>query len=125
MPPKTPSIGNPLSHLRVLLIPQSITSPANSRLNSSTLHSLRSHLKCRIGYALTAPQVAGAISQTNLFDYRDKGGRTVNLGPPVSSGEVHVSGEEEVVSARSPRGTVCDQRLCLWEVMLMSTIRDR
>jgi hypothetical protein len=53
------------------------------------------------------PQVAGAISQTNVFDYRDKGDRTVGVGAPVSSVEVHLSGEEGIVGSKAPVGTVC------------------
>ena len=104
IPAKTPS-STQLSHLRVLLIPQSISAEKTSRLSSSTLHSLRTLLKCRIGYALTAPLVAGALSQTNVFDYRDKG-KVVGVGPPVSSVEVHLTGEEEVVGSKKPVGTV-------------------
>jgi hypothetical protein len=106
MPAKQPSSATPLSHLRVLLIPQSTTSPASTRLSSSTLHTLRTLLKCRIGYALTAPHVAGAISQTNIFDYREKAGNVVCVGAPLSSVEVHLSGEEDVVGTRAPKGTV-------------------
>ncbi|KIW68331.1 hypothetical protein PV04_04284 [Phialophora macrospora] len=106
MPAKQPSSTTPLSHLRVLLIPQSTTAPASTRLSSSTLHTLRTLLKCRIGYALTAPHVAGAISQTNIFDYREKGGDVVGVGAPLSSVEVHLSGEEDVMGTRAPKGTL-------------------
>ncbi len=106
VPVKNAVEGDPLSHLRVLLVPQSMSSPAGERLSSATLHSLRTLLKVRIGYALTTPQVAGAISQTNIFDYRDKG-RVVGVGAPISSVELHLIGEEEVVGGRNPKGQVC------------------
>jgi hypothetical protein len=106
MPGKTPSAANPLSHLRVLLIPQSVSAPKSSRLDSSTIHALRTHLKCRVGYALTASHVAGAISQTNVFDYRDKGPKVISVGAPLGSVEVHLMGDEGVVGGRAPRGVV-------------------
>jgi hypothetical protein len=111
MPSKAAS-STPLSHLRVLLIPQSTTLPRSSRLSSKTLHTLRTMLKTRIGYALTAPQVAGSVTQTNIFDYRDKGNAVV-VGAPVSSVEINLAGDEEGMGRRSPRGTVCRAFLVL------------
>ncbi|KIX09245.1 uncharacterized protein Z518_00324 [Rhinocladiella mackenziei CBS 650.93] len=94
-----------LSKLRILLIPQSTTLASATHLSSSTLHTLRTHLKCRIGYALTTPSVAGAIAQTNILDYRDKGSK-VCVGGPLSSVEVHLSGDEGVMGTHTPRGTI-------------------
>jgi hypothetical protein len=62
-------------------------------------------LGVRIGYALTAPKVAGAISQTMVHDYRDHG-EDVNVGPPVGSVEVHVTGEEGELDSSTPKGKV-------------------
>ncbi|EXJ70038.1 uncharacterized protein A1O5_07111 [Cladophialophora psammophila CBS 110553] len=104
LPTKQATSAHALSHLRVLLIPQSSTAPASTRLSSSTLHSIRTHLKCRIGYALTSPSVAGAIAQTNIFDYRDKGLKVCCVGAPLSSVEVNLTGEEHVMGSRTPRG---------------------
>ncbi|KIW79660.1 hypothetical protein Z517_06274 [Fonsecaea pedrosoi CBS 271.37] len=104
LPTKQTSTSDSLSHLRVLLIPQSITAAVSTRLSSSTLHSIRTHLKCRIGYALTSPFVAGAIAQTNIFDYRDKGDKVCCVGAPLSSVEVNLTGEEPVMGSRTPRG---------------------
>ncbi|KIW92542.1 uncharacterized protein Z519_06389 [Cladophialophora bantiana CBS 173.52] len=104
LPTKQATAADALSHLRVLLIPQASTAPASTRLSSSTLHSIRTHLKCRIGYALTSPSVAGAIAQTNIFDYRDKGPKVCCVGAPLSSVEVNLTGEEHVMGSRTPRG---------------------
>lgn len=107
LPTKTTStLSSSLAKLRLLLIPQSTTLPATTRLSSSTLHALRSHLQCRIGYALTTPLVAGAVAQTNILDYRDKGGR-VCVGAPLSSVEVSLSGDESAMDTHTPRGKVC------------------
>lgn len=96
--------ASPLSHLRLLLIPQSTTSKSN--LSSSILHTLRLYLKSRVGYALTTPSVAGAVAQTNILDYRDKGSKSC-VGAPLSSVEVHLAGDEEGMGKSTPRGTVC------------------
>jgi hypothetical protein len=100
------SSASPLSRLRVLLIPQSTYhTTLEIRLTSANLHTLRTHLKCRIGYALTTPYVAGAVAQTNILDYRDKG-LAVCVGPPLSSVEVNLSGEEKEMGSPNPKGTV-------------------
>ncbi|KAK6384695.1 hypothetical protein LTS17_002258 [Exophiala oligosperma] len=103
--PSDPSGPLPLSKLRALFIPQSASSPTKTRLSSSTLHTLRTHLHTRIGYALTAPFVAGAIAQTNILDYRDKG-RQVCVGAPMSSVELSLAGEEDVMGTHTPKGTL-------------------
>ena len=62
-------------------------------------------LGARVGYALTTPQVAGAVCQTNVFDYRQTD--TFNLfGPPLSSVEINLTGDEERVSKQDPHGKV-------------------
>ncbi|KAI9829669.1 MAG: hypothetical protein M1819_006040 [Sarea resinae] len=55
--------------LRLLLISERAQSDAPA-LSSSTLSDLRIFTSARVIYALTAPRVAGAIAQTQLFDYR-------------------------------------------------------
>lgn len=98
--------GQPaLRKLRLLLIPQPAAPAPQIRLASSALHTLRTHLHARIGYALTTPFVAGAIAQTNVLDYRDKGPR-VCVGAPLSSVEVNLTGEEDVMGSNNPKGLV-------------------
>lgn len=108
--PSSSSSSDPLSHLRVLLVPQSSSSAnstdaASARLSSATLHTLRTHFTARVGYAMTSSAVAGAIAQTNILDYRDKGGK-VCVGAPLSSVEVNLVGEEDIMATRTPKGTV-------------------
>ncbi|EXJ93488.1 hypothetical protein A1O1_01880 [Capronia coronata CBS 617.96] len=106
MPAKSAvTLSSSLARLRVLLIPQSTTLPANTRLSSATLHTLRTHLQCRIGYALTTPLVAGAVAQTNILDYRDKGDN-VCVGAPLSSVEISLSGDESAMDSHTPRGKI-------------------
>ena len=99
-----------LMKLRLFLIGQ----PANSKtkLDSKTLDELRVDLGTRVGYALTAGKVAGAVAQTNIADYRDKKG-VVCVGPPLGSVEVHLKGDEEKMGTPTPSGTVrCHSTLC-------------
>ncbi|KIV92299.1 hypothetical protein PV10_06751 [Exophiala mesophila] len=99
-----------LSNLRAVFIPQhipgdtSVTSSSSSRLTSSDLSTLRLTLTARVGYALTTPLVAGAVTQTNILDYRDKGKDVVMVGAPLSSVEIHLEGEEEFVGTQKPSG---------------------
>ncbi|KAK0739772.1 hypothetical protein B0T21DRAFT_382730 [Apiosordaria backusii] len=55
-----------------------------ARLTGEQLNDLRLYTGARVAYALTAAKVAGAVSQTNVYDYR--GGE--HFGPPVASVEV-------------------------------------
>lgn len=104
MPVKRPVVAlSSLSKLRLLLIGQS--SAQRTRLSSSTLHELRMILGVRVAYALTAPKVAGAVCQTMIQDYRDQG-EAVNMGPPLGSVEVHVTGAEEELGVSMPKGKV-------------------
>jgi hypothetical protein len=104
MPSARPTMSlSSLSKLRLLLIGQSPTS--RTKLSSSTLHELRMILGVKVGYALTTPKVAGAVSQTMVHDYRDHG-EAVNVGPPVGSVEVHVTGDEGELDNSTPKGKV-------------------
>ena len=61
-------------------------------LTSKQLSDLRVYTGAYIIHALTAPTVAGAISQTNIFDYRiaddSHTDSPVHYGPPLSSIEI-------------------------------------
>ncbi|KAI9676366.1 MAG: hypothetical protein M1817_000523 [Caeruleum heppii] len=73
--------------LRLIMISHRAQSNA-PRLSSSTLSDLRIFTGARITYALTAKEVAGAVTQTNPYDYRVRGGETAHLGTPVGSVEI-------------------------------------
>ena len=51
--------------------------------------------------------MAGAVSQTNILDYRDKG-LVSNVGIPLTSVEIYLTGEEEggALEGERPRGKV-------------------
>jgi hypothetical protein len=94
-----------LSKLRLLFVAHRAGDRKSPKLQSSVLADLRMILGARIGYALTIPQVAGAVCQTNVFDYRQTEGFN-RFGPPLSSVEVYLTGHEERVSKQEPRGKV-------------------
>ena len=94
-----------LSKLRLLFVAYRGGDHKSPKLQSSDLADLRMLLGMRTGYALTTRQVAGAVCQTNVFDYRQTDGFN-RFGPPLSSVEVHLTGDEERVSKQDPRGKV-------------------
>jgi len=59
-------------------------------LSAETLSDLRIYLGARIIYALTAPKVAGAVTQTGIYDYRIDDGteKYSHFGVPVTSVEI-------------------------------------
>jgi hypothetical protein len=94
-----------LSKLRLLFVAHRAGDRMSPKLKSSVLTDLRMLLGARIGYALTTHQVAGALCQTNIFDYRQTAGFN-RFGPPLSSVEIYLTGNEEHVSKPDPRGKV-------------------
>jgi hypothetical protein len=94
-----------LSKLRLLFVAHRAGERKSPKLQSSVLADLRMLLGARVGYALTTRQVAGAVCQTNVLDYRETEGFN-RFGPPLSSVEVNLAGDEEHVSKQDPRGKV-------------------
>ncbi|KKK26706.1 hypothetical protein ARAM_001458 [Aspergillus rambellii] len=76
-----------LSRLRLLCISHRIDGDSEGQLDYEQLTDLRVFTGARVVYALAAPGVAGAISQTNIFDYRRFQGPS-HFGAPLSSVEV-------------------------------------
>lgn len=76
-------------------------------LTSTMLSDLRIFTRARIIYALTTAKVAGAVAQTNVFDYRrDDGTGHSHFGIPLSSVEVKLLslGNDADVGAQEPQG---------------------
>ncbi|EAW12678.1 uncharacterized protein ACLA_011050 [Aspergillus clavatus NRRL 1] len=80
-----------LEKLRLLCISQRVDADPAVRLTSAQLTDFRVFLGARVVYALTGPGVAGAVSQTNVFDYRRFPGPS-HFGAPLSSVEVLLTG---------------------------------
>lgn len=85
------------TQLKTLYIEQPASTAASARITSATLSSLRLLLGARVSLALTAEEVAGAVAQSNVLDYRDKG-EVCCVGPPVGSLEISLAGQESEMS---------------------------
>lgn len=83
-------LGTPPSKLRIVFVSEraGLNTPP---LSSEDLSDLRIYTKSRVVYALTAAKVAGAVAQTNVYDYR-RGTTPLNkhshFGVPLSSVEI-------------------------------------
>jgi hypothetical protein len=90
--PTRAAIGTTPGKLRLLFVSEraGLNTPP---LSSDDLSDLRIYTKARVVYALTASKVAGAVAQTNIYDYR-RGTTAPNkhshFGIPLSSVELKV-----------------------------------
>ncbi|KAM5471992.1 hypothetical protein MauCBS54593_003399 [Microsporum audouinii] len=76
-----------LKNLRLLLISHRAEGDRNNQLTSDQLTDFRIMTGVRIAYALTTAKVAGAVCQTNPYDYRRQRGFN-HFGPPLNSVEL-------------------------------------
>lgn len=85
-----PSLGVIPRKLRLVFVAEQ-AGLNKASLNSIELSHLRVFTGARFGYALTASKVAGAISQTAIYDYRvdDVVGHRPHFGSPLSSVEIY------------------------------------
>ncbi|POS88033.1 hypothetical protein EPUL_000641, partial [Erysiphe pulchra] len=89
-----PIIGNAPGKLRLIYISSLVG--VDKPISSLILSDLRIFIKSRIIYALTAPQVAGAVSQTGVFDYRlGELPNMAHFGAPVTSLELYFQDKGE------------------------------
>lgn len=83
-----PALGTDPSKLRLVFTSERVKGES-APLSSAQLADLRVFLGARIAYALTAAKVAGAVSQTWIFDYRvSDEGIYSHFGAPTVSTEV-------------------------------------
>jgi hypothetical protein len=88
--PTRASVGTSPGKLRLLFVSER-AGQNTPPLSSEDLSDLRIYTKARVIYALTAAKVAGAVAQTNIYDYRrgvTPGNKHSHFGVPVSSIEV-------------------------------------
>ncbi|KAF2191833.1 hypothetical protein K469DRAFT_556422 [Zopfia rhizophila CBS 207.26] len=88
--PTRASIGTTPGKLRLVFVSEraGLNTPP---LSSNDLSDLRIYTKARVIYALTAAQVAGAVAQTNIYDYRrgvTPANKHSHFGVPLSCVEV-------------------------------------
>ena len=93
--------------LRLVAINHDAVQSKQEPLAATIIEDLRMLLGARVAHALTSTQVAGAICQTNIFDYRDQGSAgTHRFGPPLSSVEIKLIQEKGEVDDEKPAGHV-------------------
>lgn len=103
-------------------------------LTSTMLSDLRIFTRSRICYALTVPHVAGAVAQTNVFDYRRVDGSSHgHFGVPLSCVEVKLMNREndQMVSGNEPMGklkvigpAVASGKKCQVDLEVKAKIRE-
>lgn len=98
----SPTAELSLDRLRLLFISHRTDMDVQNQLTSEQLTDLRVFLGARVVYALTDANVAGAIAQTNAYDYRRESGPS-HFGPPLSSVEVKLTGVKEGSGSGSAR----------------------
>lgn len=92
--------------LRLILTSHRLNA-ASPPLSSTMLSDLRMATGARICYALTAAQVAGAVSQTNVFDYRVEDSEPAHFGVPISSVELKLANQDDgKVAGNEPEGEI-------------------
>lgn len=84
-----PIIGTTQGKLRLIYVSEQVGAPSTP-LSAEVLSDLRIYTGARTIYALTSAKVAGAVTQTGLYDYRVDAGteKYSHFGPPVTSVEV-------------------------------------
>ena len=100
-------------------------------LTSHQLSELRLVKGARVIYALTTSKVAGAVAQSNFYDYRkdDDPEREAAFGPPLSSVEIKLieTGGRKIKDSINPIGWLCVSGPAVvgWEVTLNDIIMIR
>ncbi|KAH8888902.1 hypothetical protein GQ53DRAFT_237787 [Thozetella sp. PMI_491] len=89
-----PAIGATPGKLRMVFTAERVggNTPA---LSSAVLSDLRIFLGARLIYALTAPKVAGAATQTGFYDYRTFDDKYSHFGAPLTSTEIFLKDTAE------------------------------
>lgn len=106
-PSTSNSSGGQPGQLRLILTAERLGT-GTPPLSSAMLSDLRIFTRARICYALTAAKVAGAIAQSNLFDYRiESGAGHGHFGGVLSSVEVKlISSKDHELNGSEPTGSL-------------------
>lgn len=91
-----PIIGTSPGKLRLIYVSEPVNAPSTP-LSAEILSDLRIYTGSRIVYALTASKVAGAVSQTGIYDYRvdDGSEKYSHFGAPPPSVEIFLKDTKE------------------------------
>lgn len=104
-PPSNAELGTEPGKLRLILTSDRLGA-GSPPLTSSMLSDLRIFTRARICYALTTANVAGAVAQTSVFDYRREDSEDqCHFGVPLSSVEIKLAHRDDgQVGAPQPQG---------------------
>lgn len=109
-----PAIGTQPGKLRILYIAER-AGAGTPPVSSAVLSDLRVFTGARIIYALTAAKVAGAVAQTQLYDYRVFDDQCSHFGPPLTCNEIflrdtkeHKTSDSEGRGEVSPHLPICE-----------------
>lgn len=106
-----PAVGATPGKLRLVYTAERAGSSSETvgKLSSAVLSDLRIYLGARLIYALTAARVAGAVAQTQFYDYRVHEDKCSHFGPPVTSCEVLLkdNGEHRTTEEKSQGEVSC------------------
>lgn len=103
-----PIIGSTPGKLRLIYVSQQIGAKAEP-LTARNLTDLRIYTGARIIYSLASSKVAGAVTQTGIYDYRveDNSEQVSHFGAPISSVEFFLKDtKEHKTTDESSRGEV-------------------
>ena len=94
--PLRPVMGTTPGKLRLIYVAEQ-AGTKSTPLSAEILSDLRIYTGSRIIYALTSAKVAGAVTQTSLYDYRAGDGtdKYSHFGPPVTSVEIYMKDTQE------------------------------
>ncbi|KAL0258599.1 hypothetical protein SLS55_006096 [Diplodia seriata] len=106
--PTRAAVGTTPGKLRLVHVSERAGAQDAPPLSSADLSDLRIYLHARVVYALTAAKVAGAVTQTNVYDYRReelqsqsmsstsvKGKQYSHFGAPTTSVELKLVDKDE------------------------------
>lgn len=108
--------------LRLMCISHRCDADKDVRLTYEQLTDLRIFTGARIVYALTGPGVAGAVAQTNVFDYRRFDGAS-HFGSPLSSAEILLTGAADNQQDRVVEGQVSQSTFFQYLVVVTNLLR--
>jgi hypothetical protein len=96
-----PKLGSGISKLRTIYISEQIEGQS-IHLSAQNLSDLRIYTGARIIYALASPLVAGAVTQTSVFDYRvDAMEKRSHLGAPTTCVELFFKDKDQFTTTES------------------------
>jgi len=115
--------------LRLLYVSECAGASQSPPLSSKILSDMRIYTGARVVYALTAAKVAGAVAQTNLFDYRvdEDTDKCNHFGPPLSSVELKLvdTSSHKTTDGGNPQGHVWRSSLIVLVPMSLANLSFR